>query len=221
MTNNRDSSGDYLPGDESERLWDREEEDAYTTEVFGDEDGGPASDPDVRIEAIWTRAHAISNEIAVIQETVDRAVSTTTFEPTDLSIGEMQLRLGALAQELWDLDDQMEIRGFPPDGWHPQSADQPKSPPGRPQSGSPSRSMAPGDILRPHLTGDEYQLWEWLDHGVLQRDVAERLGISQVAVSKRETKLRARVDAIYVEAIGRPYHWTAIPKPQGGRRRRS
>ena len=32
MTNSRDSSGGYLTGDESERLWDREEEDAYTAE---------------------------------------------------------------------------------------------------------------------------------------------------------------------------------------------
>ena len=127
----------------------------------------------------------------------------------------------ALAQELGDLDDEMEVRGFPPDGWHPHSADQPQSAASPPRSGSPTRSSAPGDILRPHLTVDEYQLWEWLDQGVLQREVAQRLAISQVAVSKREKKLRARVDAIYIDATGRPYHWTAIAKPQGGRRRRS
>ena len=164
---------------------------------------------------------AISKEIAEIEETLDRARSTTIFDPTDLSIDEMQVRLGALAQELGDLDDEMEVRGFPPDGWHPQSADQPQSAASPPRSGSPTRSSAPGDILRPHLTVDEYQLWEWLDQGVLQREVAQRLAISQVAVSKREKKLRARVDAIYIDATGRPYHWTAIPKPQGGRRRRS
>jgi hypothetical protein len=36
MTNSRDSSGGYLTGDESERLWDRDEEDAYTAELLGD-----------------------------------------------------------------------------------------------------------------------------------------------------------------------------------------
>jgi hypothetical protein len=41
MTNSRDSSGGYLTGDESERLWDREE-DAYPAELLGDEDGGSA-----------------------------------------------------------------------------------------------------------------------------------------------------------------------------------
>jgi hypothetical protein len=221
MTNSRDSSGGYLTGDESERLWEREEEDAYTAEVLGDEDVGSASDLDVRIEAIWSRADTISKEIAEIEETLVRARSTTIFDPTDLSIDEMQVRLGALAQELGDLDDEMEVRGFPPDRWHPQSADQPVSAASPPRSGSPTRPLAPGDILRPHLTVDEYQLWEWLDQGVLQREVAQRFAISQVAVSKREKKLRARVDAIYIVATGRPYHWTAIPKPQGGRRRRS
>lgn len=127
MTRSRDSSGGYLTGDESERLWDREEEDAYTAELLGDEDDGSASDLDVRIEAIWTRAHAISKEIAEIEETLDRARSTTIFDPTDLSIDEMQVRLGTLAQELSDLDDEMDVRGFPPDGWHPQSADQQKA----------------------------------------------------------------------------------------------
>lgn len=126
MTNSRDSSGGYLTGDESERLWDREEEDAYTAELLGDEDDGSASDLDVRIEATWTRAHAISKEIAEIEETLDRARSTTIFDPTDLSTDEMQVRLGALAQELGDLDDEMEVGGFPPDGWH--------SPVGRPTS---------------------------------------------------------------------------------------
>src|SRR6266487_3350541 len=114
MTNSRDSSGGYLTGDESERLWDREEEDAYPAEPFGDEDDGSASDPDVRIEVIWTRAHAISREIAEIEETLDRAQSTTIFEPTDLSIDEMRVRLGTLAEELSDLDDEMHVRGFPP-----------------------------------------------------------------------------------------------------------
>jgi hypothetical protein len=111
MTNSRDSSGGYLTGDESERLWDREEEDAYTAEPLGDEDDGSASDLDVRIEAIWTRARAISIEIAAIEETFDRARSTTIFDPTDLSNNEMQVRLGTLAQELGDLDDEMEVRG--------------------------------------------------------------------------------------------------------------
>ncbi len=84
MTNSRDSSGGYLTGDESERLWDREEEDAYTAELLGVEDDGSASDLDVRIEAIWTRADDISKEIAEIEETLDRARRTTIFDPTDL-----------------------------------------------------------------------------------------------------------------------------------------
>lgn len=221
MTHSRDSSGGYLTGDESERLWDADEEDAYTLEIVEGEDDGTASGLDVSIEAVWARAHTLSNEIAETQEVLDRARSTTIFEPTDLSIDEMQVRLGALARELAGLDDEMEERGLPPDGWQPQPADGTPSAAGPPPPGTPTRSLAPGDFLRPHLTVEEYQLWEWLDQGVLQREVAARLGISQVAVSKREKKLRARVDAIYIEATERPYHWTPLSKSQGGRRRRS
>ncbi len=60
-----------------------------------------------------------------------------------------------------------------------------------------------------------------MDQRLPQSEIAMGLGISQAAVSKRETKLRARIDAVYIEETGQPYHWTPIPKPQGGRRRRS
>ena len=142
MTNSRDSSGGYLTGDESERLWDGEEEDAYAAELLDEEDRS-ASDLEVRIEAIWARADAISKEIAEIEETLDRARSTTIFDPTDLSIDEMQVRLGALGQELGDLDDEMEVHGFPPDGWHPQSADQPQS------AASPAAIGFAGSVVDP------------------------------------------------------------------------
>ena len=41
---------------------------------------------------------------------------------------------------------------------------------------------------------DQYQHYEGIARGVRQDEVARRLGISQAAVSKREAKLRARID---------------------------
>jgi len=67
--------------------------------------------------------------------------------------------------------------------------------------------------------------WQELQKGTKQSVIAEKLGISQGAVSKRERALRQRIDAISVEAIGRPYPAKRIDRGlwarQGRRRNKS
>jgi len=222
VTNDRDSSGGYLTGDESERLWDEEEEDAFASAQLDGDDGGDDSYPSLElpIESIWARAFVVAAEIVANDQAIDRVQSLTTFDPNDLAIEELDARSDALADERFELEYQMRIRGFPPKRWSPQPAALPQLAAGPSRHVPSRRSLSPGEILRPHLTDGEFQHWEWLDQGVIQVEVARRLGITQVAVSKREKKLRARIDVIYIGRTGRPYHWTPIPKAQGGRRRK-
>ena len=62
MTNDRDSSGGYLTGDESERLWDEEEEDAFASAQvdYDDEDDDRCSSLEDPIELVWARAYAVA-----------------------------------------------------------------------------------------------------------------------------------------------------------------
>lgn len=220
MTTNRDSSGGYLTGNESERLWDAEEDDAFVSAQVDDEDDDARIEPNNPIEAMWARAFDVAAEIAAIDRAIRRVQSLTSFDPNDAPLEELQARSDTLADQRVELEFQMRMHGFPPRGWSPRPGAGP--PPAQlPSPSAPSnRLVEPAQILRPRLTDDEYQHWEWLDQGVIQADVGRRLGISQAAVSKRERKLRARIDAVMNEATGHPYHWVPIPKPQGGRRRR-
>lgn len=59
--------------------------------------------------------------------------------------------------------------------------------------------------IKEALTASEMLHWQELQKGTKQTLIAEKLGISQGAVSKRERALRERIDAISVETIGRPY----------------
>ncbi len=219
MTNSRDSSGGYLTGNESERLWDEDEEDAFFS-AHGDEDDDLSPDPADSVESVWARAFDVAAEIAANTRAIDRANRLTFFDPNDEPIEELEARSRTLADERSELEYQMRMRGFPPRGWAPPPAVPRLSVTATSSSAPSGRSVPPAQILRPGLTDEEYQHWEWLDQGLTQSEVARRVGVSQVAISKREGKLRARIDAVYIEQTGRPYHWTPIPKPQGGRRRK-
>jgi DNA-binding CsgD family transcriptional regulator len=126
-----------------------------------------------------------------------------------------------LTAERSELEYEMEQREFPPMGWTPAPGELHRSPAGAVPSPPAVRGRTPTEILRPRLTDLEFQQYEWMEQRLPQVEIAKGLGITQAAVSSREKRLRARIDAIYVEQTGQPYHWTPIPKPQGGRRRRS
>ncbi len=221
MTNQRDSSGGYLTGDEAERLWDSDEDDAFLADQAEQEDDDAVPNDEEPIEALWARAFVVAAEIRRMDQAIDRYGRQTTFGPDDLPIEELQTREKALAAERSDLEYEMEERGFPPKGWTPARVEPPRSPAASVHSAPVIRGRTPTEILRPHLTDLEYQQYEWMEQRLPQVEIAKGLGISQAAVSVRETRLRARIDAIYNEETGQPYHWTPIPKPQGGRRRRS
>lgn len=75
------------------------------------------------------------------------------------------------------------------------------------------------------LTPSELLHWHELLKGTTQQVIAEKLGIKQAAVSKREGKLRERVDAISIETVGRPYPERLVERGlwarQGRRRNKS
>ena len=75
------------------------------------------------------------------------------------------------------------------------------------------------------LSASEMLHWQELQKGTKQVVIAEKLGISQGAVSKRERALRDRIDAISIATIGRPYPAGRIDRGlwsrQGRRRNKS
>lgn len=181
------------------------------------------------IERVWAQALAIERAIRdtkveisaartaeeALDAALDLALVTGSFqaspeEPADLAA--LADRLRSLEDGQDDLEVEMDDRGRPPEGWMP--------PP--PRKVTIAAEPKPDDLLRRSLSDDELQHFRWLVETQLdQREVAARLGIKQAAVSKRETKLRAHVDAIYQAAFERSYPWMPIPKPQGGRRRKA
>ena len=221
MTNRRDSSGGYLTGEEAERLWDADEDDAYSADQADDDDDDAVPSAMEPIESIWARAIEVAAEICRVRRAIDRYGRQATFGPDDLPIEGLDARESALAAKRSELEYEMEERGFPPKGWTPAQAELPRSPADVVPSPPAVRGRTPTEILRPHLTDLEFQQYEWMEQRLPQVEIAKGLGISQPAVSGREKKLRARIDAIYVKQTGKPYHWTPIAKPQGGRRRRS
>lgn len=79
--------------------------------------------------------------------------------------------------------------------------------------------------INERLSSSELLHWQELQKGTKQTDIAAKLGISQGAVSKRERALRDRIDAISIEAMGRPYPAKRIDRGlwarQGRRRNKS
>jgi hypothetical protein len=122
-----------------------------------------------------------------------------------------------------------ELRRQHPDS--PADADEPERPP---PPGPPSarvRPTRPGPVrmveaaINDRLTPDELLHWQELQKGRKQSAIAEKLGIKQAAVSKRERKLPERIDAISVETTGRPYPERLVDRGmwarQGRRRNKS
>jgi len=116
----------YLTGDESERLWDEDEEAAFVSaqvdedddDIDDEDDDGYANlDP---IESVWARAFSVAAEIVANNQAIDRARTLTTFDPNDLPIEGLETRSVVLAGERLELEYEMQIRGFPPKGWSPQ-----------------------------------------------------------------------------------------------------
>lgn len=122
-----------------------------------------------------------------------------------------------------------EFRGQHPDP--SADADEPEPPPQSDPPSAPVRPSRPGPVrmvegaLNENLTADELLNWQELQKGTKQTAIAEKLGIKQAAVSKRERKLRERIDAICSETIGRPYPERLVDRGmwarQGRRRNKS
>ena len=115
MTNDRDSSGGYLTGDESERLWDEEEEDAFVSAQVDYDDEGDDPYPSLEgpIESVWARALAVAAEIVAINQAIDRVQGLTTFDPNDPPIEELETRSDTLADERSELEYQMAHARLP------------------------------------------------------------------------------------------------------------
>ena len=183
MTDRRDSTGGYLTGNEDQGLWDADDEDFSPFDQTDEDDQDDSDEP---IETVWARAREVDEQIAKTEEAIARASGLTSFEPDDLPLEELETRAFMLEVERDGLDEEMRIRGLPHQEWSPAPA--PASPPPSSASGRRSASPAPpspATVLRPTLTDEEFQHWEWLDEGVDQVEVARRLGISQPAVSRR------------------------------------
>jgi len=101
-----------------------------------------------------------------------------------------------------------------------------ENPPGRnPPAVKPGPHRLREAAINAELNASEWLHWQELLKGTRQAEIATKLGISQGAVSKRELKLRQKVDAISVRLTGRPYSVTQIDRGQwarqGRRRNRS
>jgi DNA-binding CsgD family transcriptional regulator len=217
MTERRDSSGGYLTGDEAERLWDADQDDGYDEAEDIDEDD---DEPDRPLPSIWARARAVDAEIQSTLDAIGRTTVPHVFDPGELSPADLDRRVELLESERAELEFEMEIRGFPPPGWRSPEVDVVEPTADVLVAENPRPVRSPAEVLRPALTASEYEHWEWLEAGEPQSTIADRLGISQAAVSKRERTLRDRVDAIYRERTGAAYHWILAPRRVGGRRRR-
>jgi hypothetical protein len=104
----------------------------------------------------------------------------------------------------------------------PPIADPPVAP-ARPSHPSPVRMVEAA--INEKLSPDELLHWQDLQKGTTQMAIAAKFGIKQAAVSKRERKLRERIDAISIETIGRPYPERLVDRGmwarQGRRRNKS
>jgi hypothetical protein len=87
----------------------------------------------------------------------------------------------------------------------PADANEPEPPPPSDPLSAPVRPIRLGPVrmveaaINEKLTPDELLHWQELQKGTKQTAIAEKLGIKQAAVSKRERKLRERIDAISIE----------------------
>ena len=81
----------------------------------------------------------------------------------------------------------------------------PTAPPASVKASPPSPVRMVEAAIKEKLTASEMLHWQELQKGTKQTVIAGKLGIKQGAVSKREAKLRERINAISIEMVGRPY----------------
>ncbi len=127
MTNQRDSSGGYLTGNESERLWDADEDDAFAADQADEEDNDALSGDEEPIESVWARAFVVAADIRRTEQAIDRLGQQTTFDPEDLPREELERRVMALEAERAELEYEMRERGLPPKSWTPAKVEPPGS----------------------------------------------------------------------------------------------
>ena len=223
----RERTGEYERIENSGGLWSSDDDDYHAGDE-DDEDDAPA--PVMAIEDVWALAVTAAGELRAIKDAIasaeawDRVSDSFRAAPEDLDIDALDERLEMLEQKRSALEGEMRNRGWPPKGWGPPTATPvpPREPTPSTRSESKAQTRPIADhVLRAALSAEEYQHYQWLVAQMRQQDVAARLGISQKTVSKREAKLRARVDEVYRATFDRPYPWTPISRKQGGRRRKA
>lgn len=203
-----------LIAERSESLWDEEAEDDHAAE---DDDGGEPGDAlDDQFgaawdEEFWARAYVLRERLRAVEGAHQHLV----FAPDDPDPGELR----AMLEELEEESFQHRRR---PAGWTPDPAMAARMWQDITSRGSmDSREVIPhpkvrltseslDDILPRELSAEELQHWRWLQAHRRQREIELDLGVSQKTVSKREAKLRERVDQIALAHTGRPYPWLTI-----------
>ena len=203
----------FETGDSEDRTWDEmgvgrglvDDDDDYLDEQDSDE-----VDPrDAERDSAWADVRSMEAQIAVLSSRVPAKPDAVaySFDP-DVD------GLDTLRAELADVIDEY---GRPPIAWI-APAKAPTPPPAPIPSRPRLRDLA--SYLEDHLSSGELRHWRWLAAGKDQTWIADQLAVSQAAVSKREQKLRARVDGLHIARFGKPYPWASFSRSKGGRPRR-
>lgn len=230
---------EFERGDDERRTWDEmgwwdqpfsADEDDYSTDDDTIEDDDPTTLDDwlsgwaepgsntverVFLAELDTRIHDLAERLHY------RDVAARAGEEVDRATAESEKALH---------DRLVKFRRQHPDPAEVSAPDAPGRPseiepaPGRPRHRhSPARQVQ--RAITERLTVGELLHWQELQKGTTQSGIAEKLGISQGAVSKRERALRDRINAISLETIGRPYPARLIDRGmwarQGRRRNKS
>ena len=227
-------------GDDEERTWDEmgwweqpysADDDAYP--AYEDEDVEDDDDPTTLDDWLsrWSERLTLARERwllatldAEVHDLVERIhyrdMAAAAGEPVDPDVSAHdKSRLARLtAFRRHHPDPAAEVCERPP-----ASPAVPPAAPAKPSRPGPVRMVEAA--IKEKLTATEMLHWQELQKGTKQTVIAEKLGIKQGAVSKREAKLRKRIDAISIETIGRPYPAKHIDRAlwarQGRRRNKS
>jgi hypothetical protein len=202
------SEGDDRTWDEKgvgRELWSDDDDDRPT-------DDEPTEPDDAVIGGIWAEAAWIEREL----EAAENRTDVMSFNPEDPTVDELVRRLDYLEAE-------MDLWGYPPLGWKPPAGWRPPvltAPDVIPDGRQPTKGNEFDDELAKVLSARELQHLGWLVDRRRQVDISRDLGISQVAVSKREKALRAKIDQLHIDFDGRPYPWLPFQSGHGGRSRK-
>lgn len=154
-----------------------------------------ANDPEASTPGYDDRYSAVPRrERGVITaEALDRVVDGKTLTWADREAWMSRRGGKVLMTELYDDDDEHGAGAYAPKEL--QGIATPPRAPARPFR----------EALAKRLTVAELDHLGRIEHGDRQQDIADHLGISQPAVAKRERRLLGKVNAIHLEATGRPY----------------